>query len=276
MSETILSKRNLFVFAGLVALFVFAGLLFSLPRSSAATSLSYWTVLFAEGKSQWRPAGSDDDWELLNRNQQLPAKVEIRTFAAAHAVVVHGLDNIELRPDSTVSIAPEADRDATTLVTQSKGSVGYTVQKRKSGTFSVKTPYLVAVVKGTSFGVDVDEDSAKVDVSQGNVSVTDSRDGSSTDVSAGMSASASAGEAGVSSSQSGRSGSSGSSGRSGADNSGRGNSNAGGNGGGSGGGNGGGNGAGDESRNAGGGNNGGGNGGGGGNRQALAPRVERR
>lgn len=172
-------------------------LYFSLPQHSEAKSTGYWSVLLVEGPSEWRPASSDENWQSLIKEQQLPAKVEIRTLDNAHAVIVHGFDKLELEPNSTINVAPEDDADSTTSITQTAGKVGYSVQKRKASTFSVTAPYLVAVVKGTGFTVDINEESTQVDVNEGTVSVSNTSDGATASVTAGMSANVSSTTPGV-------------------------------------------------------------------------------
>ncbi|MFC4269978.1 hypothetical protein GQF03_05555 [Sneathiella chungangensis] len=184
----------------LITFFSVLTLYFSLSQSSEARSIAYWNVLYVKGPSQWRPVSNNGDWRSLVKAEQLPARVEIRTLDNAQVVIVHGFDKIELGPNSTINLAPEADKDATTVVNQSSGKVGYSVQKRKAGTFSVTAPYLVAVVKGTGFSVDINEESTQVDVNEGTVAVSNTSDGSTASVTAGMSATVSSGTAGVSTS----------------------------------------------------------------------------
>lgn len=189
---------NKYVFSITLITFLSALILFlSLSQTSAAKSTGYWSVLLVEGPSQWRPASSDENWQSLVKEQQLPAKVEIRTLDNAHAVIVHGFDKIELEPNSTINVAPEDDADSTTSIVQTAGKVGYSVQKRKASTFSVTAPYLVAVVKGTGFTVDINEDSTQVDVNEGTVSVSNTSDGATASVTAGMSANVSSSAPGV-------------------------------------------------------------------------------
>ncbi len=172
----------------------------SLPQSSEAKETAYWNVLFVEGTSQWRPISSTENWQALSKEQQLPARIELRTLDNSQAVIAHGFDKIELEPNSTINVSPEADADSTTAINQLKGKVGYSVQKRKARTFSVTAPYLVAVVKGTSFSVDINEESTQVDVDEGIVSVSNVSDGTTADVTAGMSANVSNNTKGVSTS----------------------------------------------------------------------------
>lgn len=195
--ERIEFKISNFYYIILASLLCAIALFATLPHSSEAKSAAYWNVLIVEGPSEWRVANSDANWQSLAKDQQLPARVEIRTHDNAHAVIVHGFDKLELEPNSKVSVMPEADEDATTAVNQLAGKVGYSVQKRKASTFSVTAPFLVAVVKGTSFTVDVNEDSTQVDVDEGTVAVTNASDGETATVTAGMTASVSASTAGV-------------------------------------------------------------------------------
>lgn len=111
----------------LITFFSVLTLYFSLSQSSEARTVAYWNVLYVKGTSQWRPDSSSGDWQSLVKAEQLPARVEIRTLDDAQAVIVHGFDKIELGPNSTINVTPEADKDATTVVNQTSGKVGYSV-----------------------------------------------------------------------------------------------------------------------------------------------------
>ena len=58
-----------------------------------------------------------------------------------------------------------------TRIEQSSGTASYTVGKQRSPHFSVETPWLAATVRGTSFLVSVDENTAQVNVREGLVEV---------------------------------------------------------------------------------------------------------
>ena len=72
-----------------------------------------------------------------------------------------------------------------TRVLQSLGKLLFRMESRESRDFKIDTPYLAAAIKGTTFTVEVDDDDAAVEVSEGSVLVTANRSGQSAYVGAG-------------------------------------------------------------------------------------------
>ena len=187
-------RRQIVILTG-VLLFAFA--VAALVRPESAVSGSDWTVLATQGEAKWRERAGQGNWRHLTRNARLPDGAEIRTGSDGGAVVAKGLDRIEIRADSTLVVAARVTADGATEVDQSRGSATYTIQKRPAGTFSVHTPYVVAVVKGTQFSVDIGEEETNVSVDEGRVSVSDQRSRDSVDVTAGQTARASRSTTGI-------------------------------------------------------------------------------
>ena len=110
----------------------------------------------------------------------------VRTGAGSRAILVHGADTMLLSAGTAVTIPARADQGLSTTVYQQVGTIDLTVEKRSAPHFSVQTPYLAAIVKGTIFKVSVDERAAKVSVSRGVVGVADLKSGERADVRAGQ------------------------------------------------------------------------------------------
>jgi hypothetical protein len=104
-------------------------------------------------------------------NQTLPSDAWVETGAAGRVVLVRGLETIALGPNSRVQL-PSEEVNGNTQVLQTLGSALYQVGKQKAPHFQVDTPYLAAVVKGTTFTVTVTDASSSVDVTEGLVQVT--------------------------------------------------------------------------------------------------------
>ena len=187
-------RRQIVILAG-VLLLAFA--VAALIRPEPAVSGSDWTVLATQGEAKWREAAGQGTWRHLTRNARLPDGAEIRTGGDGGAVVAKGLDRVEIRADSTLVVAARVTAHGATEVDQSRGSATYTIEKRPAGTFSVRTPYVVAVVKGTQFSVDIGEEETNVSVDEGRVSVSDQRSRDSVDVTPGQTARASRSAAGI-------------------------------------------------------------------------------
>ncbi|MEK7722402.1 MAG: FecR domain-containing protein, partial [Elusimicrobiota bacterium] len=80
------------------------------------------------------------------------------------------VETIAVGPNSRVML-PALPVNGNTQVLQTVGTALYQIGKQKAPHFQVDTPYLAAVVKGTTFTVSVSEGVASVDVSEGLVEV---------------------------------------------------------------------------------------------------------
>ena len=162
-----------------------------------AVSNADWMVLAASGDAEWRESAGTGAWLGLQTNGRLPDGAEVRTGASGTAVVARGLDRIEIRPGTSLVVAARGSTNAALEIDQTSGSATYTVEKRPAGTFSVHTPYVVAVVKGTKFDVDVTAQETGVSVAEGRVGVSDRRSGASVDVTPGQRARSTSAAAGI-------------------------------------------------------------------------------
>lgn len=106
----------------------------------------------------------------LTRDQELSSDAWVET-AAGRAVLVRGHETVIVEPNSRVQL-PGAAVNGNTQVLQSVGSAIYKIGKQKQPHFQVDTPYMAAVVKGTSFSVTVGDDEASVSVTEGLVEVS--------------------------------------------------------------------------------------------------------
>lgn len=103
-------------------------------------------------------------------NQALPADAWVETGTQGRVVLVRGLETIALGPHSRVQL-PTQEVNGNTRVLQTLGSALYRVGKQKAPHFQVDTPYLAAVVKGTTFTVTVTDAISSVEVAEGLVEV---------------------------------------------------------------------------------------------------------
>jgi hypothetical protein len=188
------TPRRLAVLPGLILAVLAAVILFGPTR---AASNADWQVLAVAGHAEWRQGTDGGAWQGLQVNGHLPDGAEIRTGSDGNAVVAKGLDRIEIRPGTSLVVAARQSSKGALEIDQASGSATYTVEKRPAGTFSVHTPYVVAVVKGTKFDVDVGTEATSVSVSEGRVGVSDRRGGDSVDVNPGQRATTSRGAVGV-------------------------------------------------------------------------------
>lgn len=95
----------------------------------------------------------------------------VATAAAARVVLTRGASTITVGPNARMEIPAGGDDGVRTRIVQAMGSLLFRVEKRASQHFEVDTPYLAAVVKGTTFTVSVDEGTSAVHVVDGAVEV---------------------------------------------------------------------------------------------------------
>src|SRR5258708_39110277 len=101
----------------------------------------------------------------------------IRPGRNGRVLLARGNETMLISPNSVVGIPAEKQDGSKTTIIQQAGSILLEVEKRDSNHFTVETPYLAAVVKGTQFRVTVHNDDTQVDVLRGQVEVTDFKSG---------------------------------------------------------------------------------------------------
>jgi hypothetical protein len=81
--------------------------------------------------------------------------------------------SLDIGPDSVIVVpGTQGQTGVVEKILQELGRVLYSVKPRKSGSFLVETPYLVSVVKGTTFSVAIDESSTAVTLLEGLIEVS--------------------------------------------------------------------------------------------------------
>lgn len=136
----------------------------------------------------------DGEWVRLERGVVIPDDQAIRTLASGRVTLERGEETIEVGPDTQIQIVDRAGRSKHTRVKQYFGRIAVEAEVRDVTHFSVQTPHLAAVVKGTRFVVTSGDDGARVQVERGAVAVKDSAN-SSVVIGAGQEAKATPGAA---------------------------------------------------------------------------------
>ena len=103
----------------------------------------------------------------------------ISTGSKGRAVLVRGGEYVVVSPNSRLRISKQKSRNAVVQFFGEIGSVLFRIDKKTTPHFGVDTPYLAALVKGTTFSVTVTESGAAVQVTEGAVQVA-TRDGGAT------------------------------------------------------------------------------------------------
>lgn len=155
--------------AGLLGLLVaLSGLL---PTSAAlADELRAWTLQQTSGQVHVAKSGFTP--VSLTIGDQLAAGDWIETGSNGRAVLTRGEESIVVAPNSRIGLPAEPPSGLETQILQNLGTILLNVKKKARQHFEVRTPYLAAVVKGTSFTVSVQRDRGVVHVVDGLVEVT--------------------------------------------------------------------------------------------------------
>ena len=140
-------------------------------------SANEWTVRSTSGDVSAATIGPDD-WRSIKTGQTLTAPFSVRTAATGQAILIRGDDTLLVAPKSVIDVraARHSDAGLITRILQTIGSLVYQIEKRPQQHFEVETPYLVSVVKGTTFTISVTEREAVVSLEEGSLEVL-SKDG---------------------------------------------------------------------------------------------------
>lgn len=149
-----------------------------------------WRIAKVSGEA-WIAGGGVERASARQQAELRPGD-SIQTGRNGRVLLVRGAESILVSPNSAIGV-PEAGRAGMSTIIQQAGSILLDVEKRNVQHFEVETPYLAAIVKGTRFRVTLAGGQAKVDVTRGQVQVSDFRSGQFALVLPGQSARASFG-----------------------------------------------------------------------------------
>ncbi|MEI8153567.1 MAG: FecR family protein [Hyphomicrobiales bacterium] len=170
--------------------------------SAANAQDATWRVRKASGDAVVMPSGGQAI--ALTDGAAVKPGDSVRTGQTGRVLLVRGEETMLISPNSTMSIPADKRSGLSTVIVQQAGSILFDVEKRNVKHFSVETPYLAAVVKGTQFRVTVNQYDSRVDVLGGQVEVTDFKSGQFALVKSGQAAQVEArGKSGLSLSGSG-------------------------------------------------------------------------
>jgi hypothetical protein len=96
----------------------------------------------------------------------------LRTGKNSRIILIRGSQSIIVSPQSVMKLPEKQNNSRFTRIIQSLGTLLFSVDKKEMQHFEVKTPYLAAVVKGTTFTVNVDDNGTAVHVIEGAVEVS--------------------------------------------------------------------------------------------------------
>lgn len=126
-------------------------------------------------------------WMPLQRGDIVSDSSRIRSAEGSRVTFTRGAEAIELDGATEIRIFDKQGERMTTIM-QAYGSVTVEAERLQIQHFSVQTPFLAAIVKGTRFTVRSDDSQSSVDVARGLVQVQDYTHGVATDIAPGQSA----------------------------------------------------------------------------------------
>jgi hypothetical protein len=139
-----------------------------LSSSSAFAQTGAWAVSEASGRVMIRDAAGE---RAAQRGSQVPAGATVLTGAGARAVLVRGEDFVTVAPNSRLRV-PAAEQAAGLFqMIEEWGNAVFKIKHLPKPHFGVQTPYLAAVVKGTTFSVTVNGEGTSLQVIDGAVEV---------------------------------------------------------------------------------------------------------
>ncbi|WP_438725932.1 FecR family protein [Parasphingorhabdus sp. DH2-15] len=136
--------------------------------SNAYAQSSSWTVSESQGEVSILKDGIS---KVAVKGIKLSAGESIKTGANGRAVITRGQQYVVVSRNSHIKVAPQKTKSLLTQFIQYFGNAMFKVDKRKDQHFAVETPYMAAVVKGTTFNVSVSPEGATVQVTEGAVEV---------------------------------------------------------------------------------------------------------
>jgi hypothetical protein len=142
----------------------------AIPAVAAEQSAEHITIARLSGSVQLSENGKSIA-PRLGLKLSLPLRVQ--TSSDGNVRLEHAGASLDIGPDSTV-VVPRGEQSASALekIQQQIGRVLYSVKPRKSRPLVVETPYLVSVVKGTTFSIAVDDSSASVALLEGSLQIS--------------------------------------------------------------------------------------------------------
>ena len=160
----------------------------------AAPSVGFasdWSILSMSGLVK---VSSSGQWVDAGERTTLRHGAWIKTGTKGELVLERDGIRVSVRPRTIMAVADLANEPGTTALVQRLGSATVEVQKRETPRLKVHTPFLAAIVKGTTFDVEVDRCYTEFGVHEGRIAVEDAPRGMATEIGAGQSAGAGRGE----------------------------------------------------------------------------------
>jgi hypothetical protein len=145
-----------------------------------------WLVQTTSGSVSYTTPGAA--LKVMEKGVLLHEGSIVQTGENGKVLLVRGEESIFVGPFTLAMITPTASKSETVIILHT-GRAEFEVRKQDSKHFTVQTPYLAAVVKGTKFSVAVEPSFADVTVTEGLVEVSSGTSGIKQNVAPGQHAS---------------------------------------------------------------------------------------
>ena len=149
-----------------------------LMASEAQAETPEWRVSEVSGDVR---LGREGQMRAATRGALLASGATIVTGAASRAVIVRGQEFVVISPATRLRVPEAAAPNKIMQIIEDFGTAVFKINKKATPHFGVQTPYLAAVVKGTTFTVTVGPEGSSVQVTEGAVQVS-TRDGGAADL----------------------------------------------------------------------------------------------
>ena len=131
---------------------------------------------------------------VAQRGTVIAPGATLSTGPQARVVVVRGRDFMTVAANSRIRVPAATEKRGLFEIVQEWGNAVFKIEKQAAPHFGVRTPYLAAVVKGTTFSITVTQEGASLQVVEGAVE-TSTIDGGAVDlIRAGIVASVTSGD----------------------------------------------------------------------------------
>lgn len=181
----------------IVPVVVAAGLVLTGATAASAEGERLWRVSDIKGSALVRIDG--EKWTTLKRGDKVVPGTDVKTGTDGRIIMVRPGDSLDVAPNSYFNIPVKGQAGAkkpATHILQKMGTILFKITTRPDNPFTVQTPYLAAVIKGTTFTVSVDSNDAALHVSKGAVQVSSILSGQTALVRPGQTAAVSASKGG--------------------------------------------------------------------------------
>ncbi len=129
-----------------------------------------WRINTLSGMARFSDATAEQSWRTAAQGEILRSPFRVETGQDGHVVLVNDGDVVTVKANSRIEITGGVAGPLTKIL-QSIGNILYQVVPGMDRKFEVHTPYLVSVVKGTTFAVQVTKEFATISLIEGLVEV---------------------------------------------------------------------------------------------------------